>query len=183
MKNTVELVSEKNFFDFEKKIKDQFNEIKEKKLSEYKKNVAKTMLKESETVGDAEMRAYHELNLNRDENPSMDDDDDDFITSEDIEELEGMLTDEDFMDDEVNESIEGTILEEGIFSEIMKIAKTNKGSEIKFENGQSADLSPTDAKIILDYIKRLAASEKEKFERMLTKNSKSFLMAVNLAVK
>ena len=97
------------------------------------------------------------------------------------------LTDEE-IEKEVSDILESDDDEEEITESVMvqidKAYKDKKETELKLKNGQTIDVSKTDVRLLNDYIKnKLSSNLKSKFEDMLSKNAKTFMMALNLATK
>lgn len=72
---------------------------------------------------------------------------------------------------------------ESVVSTLKQIANAETAGELQFENGTQTEVDPTDAKILLDTIKKMVADKRDRFVKMLQKNQQTFLMAMNLALK
>ena len=97
------------------------------------------------------------------------------LTDEEIEKEVSDILESDEEDEEITESI---------MVQIDKAYKNKKETELKLKNGQTIDVSKTDVRLLSDYIKnKLSPNLKSKYEDMLSKNAKTFMMALNLATK
>ncbi len=166
-------VKEKNFFKYEKELREMLDAKKAARYEDLKKEYAKSIFEdveaEVETVGGQ---------------GGYDFDEDDMLTAEDIDELDADLGTD--FDEDFDESVEDgdEELQEEAFKDLVDLASKKKSGSVKFLNGQETDVSREDAIVIINYYTKLKDKEtQKKYEKMLSKDAKSFMMALNLALK
>jgi hypothetical protein len=76
---------------------------------------------------------------------------------------------------------EEKFIPEGVVDTLKKIQKTRKEMQIKFKNGQSMDVDPKTAGMLMDVHKQLNSANARKFQQSLERGQDHFMKMVDFA--
>lgn len=92
--------------------------------------------------------------------------------------LQAFYSDE-LTEEEVEEDAD--FIQEGVVDTLKKIQKTRKEMQVKFKNGQSMDVDPKTAGMLMDVHKQLNSANARKFQMSLERGQDHFMRMVDFA--